>query len=84
MVILIPLPQGIWEGGHDPCPSPPEKRRSVAMATPIPLLEGRRMPLSMPPPREQGEWRSVAIKQNMEKRGHGHLHPSSRRKREEG
>ena len=61
MVILIQLPQGIWEGGHDPCPSPPEKRRSVTMATPIPLPEGRRMPLSMPPPREKGEWRSVAI-----------------------
>ena len=40
MVILIPLPQGIWEGGHDPCPSSLEKWQSEVMATPIPLLEG--------------------------------------------
>ena len=54
MVILIPLPQGIREGGHDLCPSPPEKRRSVVMATPIPLLEGRREGC-------QEEWRSVVM-----------------------
>ena len=40
MVVPIPLPQGLWEGGHDPCPSPPEKRRSEVMATPFPPLEG--------------------------------------------
>ena len=42
MVILIPLPQGIWEGGHDPCPSSLEKWRSEVMATSIPLLDGMR------------------------------------------
>jgi len=41
-MVLIPLPDGIWEGGHDLCPSPPENRRSVVVVTPIPLLERRR------------------------------------------
>ena len=38
----LPLLEGSWEGGHDLCPSLPEKWRSVVMADPIPLLEGRR------------------------------------------
>ena len=42
MVVPIPLPQGIWEGGHDPCPSSLEEWKSKVMATSIPLLEGRR------------------------------------------
>ncbi len=40
MVVLIPLPGGIWEGGHDPCPSSREKWKSEAMATASPLPEG--------------------------------------------
>ena len=40
MVILILLPEGIWEGGHDPCPSSLEKWKSAVMAKPIPPLEG--------------------------------------------
>ena len=42
MVILIPRPEGIWEGGHVPCASSLEKWKSEVMATSIPLLEGRR------------------------------------------
>ena len=33
IVILIPLPEGRWEGGHDLSPSPLEKGRSVVIVT---------------------------------------------------
>ena len=39
MDILVPLPEGRWEGGHDLCPSLLDKWRSVAMVTPMPLLD---------------------------------------------
>ena len=42
MVILIPLPDEIRDGGHAPCPSSHEKWKSEVMATPILLLNGRR------------------------------------------
>ena len=41
MDILIPLPEESWEGGHDLCPSLLGKWKSVAMGTPILLLERR-------------------------------------------
>ena len=41
MDILIPLPEESWEGGHDLCPSLLGKWKSVAMGTPITLLERR-------------------------------------------
>ena len=42
MAHSLPLLEGSWEGGHDLYPSLLVKWRSVVMADPIPLLEGRR------------------------------------------
>ena len=59
MVILIPLPQGIWEVGHYPCPSSLEKWKSEVMATSVPLLEGGKEAMasaSLP-----GNWRGGGV-----------------------